>query len=100
MKRYGRLFVLFILVIPLLISAYGWSLLRESSYYILYLMHPDGSLDAAVAVWQLVWHLLGGLLFFLAGLSFLGGFFLHRHRKRSRAQNSKQGNGLGQNASS
>lgn len=90
MKRYGRLIGLVILLVPLLLAAYGWTLLRESSYYILYFMQPDGSLDGSTLFWQLVWHIGGGFLLFLSGLSFLGGFFLHRHRKRSRARTAER----------
>ncbi len=83
MKRYSRLIVLFILCIPLLLAAYGWTLLRESSFYFLYLLQPDGSLETTTAAWRLAGHVLGGLLLMTLGLSFLGGFFWHRHRKRS-----------------
>lgn len=100
MKRYGRLIVLCILVIPLLIAAYGWTLLRESSFYLFYLMQPDGSLDPATVVWQLAWHILGGLLFLVSGLFFLGGFFLHRHRKRNRPHPPEQSDRVRQNAPS
>lgn len=84
MNRYGRLIVLCILLIPLLVASYGWTLLRESAFYIFYLMQPDGSLETPEVVWQLVWHLVGGGTLFLLGLSFLGGFFWYRHRKRKK----------------
>ena len=88
MRRYGRFIVLLILSIPLAVSAYGWKLLRESTYYLFYLLKPDGSQDFSWMVWQLVWHVAGGLALLAFGLFFLGGFLLHRQRKKNSQVNS------------
>jgi len=90
MNRYSRLIVLLILLVPLLLAAYGWTLLRESSFYIFYLMQPDGSLGTTTVVLKLAWHILGGLFFLISGLGFLGGFFLYRHRKQSQLKQQMQ----------
>ena len=100
MRRYSRLLALLILSLPLFLAAYGWTLLRESTFYIFYLMQPDGSLKPAKVAWQLAWHLLGGTVFLLAGLAFLGGFFWHRQRKKSRPKWPEHENGVGNNATS
>lgn len=86
MQRYSRLIVLLILFIPLAVAAYGWKLLRESAYYFFYVLRPDGSEDYAWMVWQLIWHVAGGLALLGFGLFFLGGFLLHRQRKKSGKQ--------------
>lgn len=90
MQRYHRLIVLLILFIPLAIGAYGWKLLRESIYYLFYILRPDGSEDYTWMVWQLIWHVAGGLALLGFGLFFLGGFLLYRQRKKNRKHDAPE----------
>jgi hypothetical protein len=70
-----RIVALIILVIPGLIAAYGIKLMRDMLFGILHSPIPYLSLQFLI-----------GLLLFLGGLSFIGGFILHRDRKRNKVQ--------------
>lgn len=74
MLTYQRLIALLLLTIPALIAAFGWKIMRE--VYIDY---------AAYEQFQLI-SFLGGLLLFLLGVGFIGGWILHRDRKRNLVQ--------------
>lgn len=63
------------MVIPGVLAAYGIKLMRDMVFGILQPPFP------------LLWvQFLAGLLFFLLGLAFIGGFILHRDRKRNKVQ--------------
>jgi hypothetical protein len=70
-----RIVALIILVIPGLIAAYGIKLMRDMLFGILHSPIPHLGLQFLI-----------GLLLFLGGLSFIGGFILHRDRKRNKVQ--------------
>jgi len=70
-----RLIALIIMVIPGIFAAYGIKLMRDMLFGILQPPFPF--------LWM---QFLAGLLFFLAGLAFIGGFILHRDRKRNKVQ--------------
>jgi Protein of unknown function (DUF2627) len=70
-----RIVALIILVIPGLIAAYGIKLMRDMLFGILH--SPINHLGLQFLI---------GLLLFLGGLSFIGGFILHRDRKRNKVQ--------------
>ena len=70
-----RLIALMIMVIPGILAVYGIKLMRDMIFGILQPPFPY--------LWL---QFLMGLLFFLAGLFFIGGFILHRDRKRNRVQ--------------
>ncbi|MCP8616803.1 DUF2627 domain-containing protein [Salirhabdus salicampi] len=67
-----RFIALIILVIPGIIATLGIKLMRDTLFAIL---HP--------IFFHLVIQFIFGLLFFLGGLAFIGGFILHRDRKRN-----------------
>jgi hypothetical protein len=71
----ARLIALIIMVIPGIFSAYGIKLMRDMLFGILQPPFPY--------LWL---QFLIGFIFFLAGLSFIGGFILHRDRKRNKVQ--------------
>lgn len=70
-----RLIALVIMVIPGILAAYGIKLMRDMLFGILQPPFPF--------LWL---QFLAGLLFFLSGLAFIGGFILHRDRKRNKVQ--------------
>ncbi|WP_044747887.1 DUF2627 family protein [Bacillus alveayuensis] len=70
-----RIIALIILLIPGLFAALGIKWMRDALFGILQPPLP------------LLWlQFLLGLLLFLAGLAFVGGFILHRDRKRNKVQ--------------
>ncbi|MDQ0156450.1 DUF2627 domain-containing protein [Robertmurraya andreesenii] len=72
-----RLFALLILVIPGVIAAYGIKLMRDMVFGI-----TNGPFTSS-----LLWlQFLVGLLLFVVGLGFIGGFILHRDRKKNKVQ--------------
>jgi hypothetical protein len=76
---------LIILLIPGLLAALGIKWMRDTLFGILHPLIPF--------LWL---QFLLGLLLFLAGLGFVGGFILHRDRKRNKVQprfQRKQKNG-------
>lgn len=73
-----RIIALLILVIPGIIAAYGIKMMRDMVFGIT--IRPFTS--------SLLWlQFISGLLLFLAGLAFIGGFILHRDRKKNKVQN-------------
>ncbi|AKM19615.1 DUF2627 domain-containing protein [Geobacillus sp. FSL K6-0789] len=71
----GRMIALFILVVPGLAAALGIKWMRDALFGI---MQPPFA-----ALWL---QFLAGLVLFAAGLAFIGGFLLHRDRKRNKVQ--------------
>lgn len=71
----GRIVALIILLIPGVIAGYGIKLMRDMLFGILQKPFPF--------LWT---QFIGGLLLFVLGLGFIGGFILHRDRKRNKVQ--------------
>ncbi|QDP40551.1 DUF2627 domain-containing protein [Radiobacillus deserti] len=67
-----RVIALLILVIPGIIATYGIKLMRDSIFGEFHSIFLHISIQFGV-----------GLILFLAGLSFIAGFILHRDRKRN-----------------
>ncbi|HZG73379.1 MAG TPA: DUF2627 domain-containing protein [Chondromyces sp.] len=74
-----RLIALFILVIPGFFAGLGIKLMRDMLFGILQSPFP--------ALWL---QFLVGLILFVGGLSFVGGFILYRDRKRNKVQKKFQ----------
>nr|WP_153736853.1 DUF2627 domain-containing protein [Aquibacillus halophilus] len=72
-----------ILVIPGIIATFGIKLMRDATFGIFYPFLFHSAVQFVI-----------GLILFLAGLSFIGGFILHRDRKRNltkgRFKNNKE----------
>lgn len=71
-----RLIAFTILFIPGAIAAYGIKLMRDMLFGIQQPPYPVLWLQS-----------LMGLLFTIGGIAFIGGFILHRDRKRNKVQN-------------
>lgn len=69
----GRFIALMILVIPGIIAGYGIKLMRDSIFQILLTPYPSLTLQFFV-----------GIILFLAGLSFIGGFIFYRDKKNGK----------------
>ena len=79
-----RIIALFILLIPGFLAAFGIKLMRDIFFNILQPPFPS--------LWL---QFLVGLVFFILGLGFIGGFIFHRDRKRNKIQQRlKQNNDL------
>ncbi|MFS0863411.1 DUF2627 domain-containing protein [Fredinandcohnia sp. 179-A 10B2 NHS] len=74
-----RILALIILLIPGVIAGLGIKYMRDMFFGILNAPMPN-----------LLIQFIIGLIFFLAGLSFIGGFILHRDRKRNKVQQKFQ----------
>ncbi|WP_338470203.1 DUF2627 domain-containing protein [Niallia sp. XMNu-256] len=74
-----RIIALLILVIPGVIAAYGVKFMRDTVF---------GILHAPIAFLWL--QFLIGLLMVVLGIGFIGGFILHRDRKRNKVQSRFQ----------
>jgi uncharacterized RDD family membrane protein YckC len=70
-----RMIALVILLIPGFLAALGIKWMRDTVFGILHSPLPS-----------LLVQFLAGLLFFIIGLAFIGGFILHRDRKRNKVQ--------------
>lgn len=70
-----RLSALVILLIPILLSAFGIKLMRDMVFGILKEPIPS-----------LLLQFLLGFLFFVIGLGFISGYVLHRDRKQNKVQ--------------
>jgi len=68
-----RFIALMILVIPAVIAGLGIKLMRDTLFYILHNPFP-----------LLTLQFISGLIFFLAGLAFIGGFVFYRDRKNGK----------------
>ncbi|WP_138415893.1 DUF2627 domain-containing protein [Aquibacillus sediminis] len=66
-----RLLALLILVIPGVIATLGVKLVRDALFGVFYSIFFHLSIQFII-----------GLLFFFIGITFIGGFILHRDRKR------------------
>ncbi|MBA2173658.1 DUF2627 domain-containing protein [Halobacillus locisalis] len=67
-----RLIALLILVIPGIVAVYGIKLIRDALFGE---FHP--------IFFHMVLQGIAGVLFVVGGLAFIGGFILHRDRKRN-----------------
>lgn len=70
-----RLIALLIVLIPGILGVYGIKLMRDVVFGI---MNPPYT--------SLIVQFILGLLFFIVGLSFVGGFIFYRDRKRNKVQ--------------
>lgn len=70
-----RIIALILLVLPGILAGYGIKLMRDMLF---------GTLQPPFPYLWL--QFLGGLIFFIIGLAFIGGFILHRDRKRNKVQ--------------
>lgn len=66
-----RIIAVLMLVIPGIIAAYGIKLMRDALFYV----SDFGSLPIGLQFFI-------GFIFFVCGLAFIGGFIVHRDRKR------------------
>lgn len=71
----ARIIALILLLIPGLLAGYGIKLMRDMLFGILHAPFPY--------LWM---QFFGGLLYFIIGLGFIGGFIFHRDRKRNKVQ--------------
>ncbi len=71
----ARMIALIILLIPGVIAAYGIKLMRDMFFGLQVSWLPSLALQIFL-----------GLIMFVAGLSFIGGFLLHRDRKKNKVQ--------------
>ncbi|AJD91401.1 hypothetical protein JMA_20840 [Jeotgalibacillus malaysiensis] len=71
----ARMIALIILLIPGVIAAYGIKLMRDMFFGLQVSWLPSLALQFFL-----------GLIMFVAGLSFIGGFLLHRDRKKNKVQ--------------
>lgn len=71
----ARMIALIILLIPGVIAAYGIKLMRDMFFGLQVSWLPSLALQFFL-----------GLIMFFAGLSFIGGFLLHRDRKKNKVQ--------------
>ncbi|GEN45267.1 DUF2627 domain-containing protein [Alkalibacillus haloalkaliphilus] len=73
-----RLIALLIMVIPGVLAAYGIILIRDSFF----------GEAAAIFFNNVLIQLIAGIILIVVGIGFIGGFILHRDRKRNRTQNN------------
>ena len=71
----ARIIALIILLLPGLLAGYGIKLMRDMLFGILQSPYPGLGIQ-----------FLAGLVYFIVGFSFIGGFILHRDRKRNKVQ--------------
>ncbi|WP_186578021.1 DUF2627 family protein [Aquibacillus kalidii] len=67
-----RFFALLLLVVPGIIATIGIKLIRDAFFGISYPIFFHIAIQVII-----------GIIFFLIGLTFIGGFILHRDRKRN-----------------
>ena len=75
----SRFIAVLILVIPGILSAYGIKLMRDS------LFNEFVPLFLHVSI-----QFIAGLILFIGGIAFIGGFIVHRDRKRQRLNKQNQ----------
>jgi hypothetical protein len=75
-----KMIAVFILVIPGLVAAYGWTLMRESIFT---------SISYADEPFPLL-KFLGGLILFGFGVAFVAGYFLRRDKRTKKPVMLKQ----------
>ncbi|RYG74642.1 DUF2627 family protein [Lentibacillus lipolyticus] len=73
-----RIIAVLLLFIPGLVSAFGIKLMRDTLFNELYPVFFTQGIQFAA-----------GLLLFLGGLAFIGGFIVYRDRKRSKKKKKK-----------
>ncbi|MFC4404266.1 DUF2627 family protein [Gracilibacillus xinjiangensis] len=73
-----RLIALLLLVLPAILATYGIKLMRDAFF---------GELTAIFL--HIVVQFIVGLILFFGGLSFIGGFILHRDKKRQLIKGGK-----------
>lgn len=69
----GRFIALMIMIIPIIVAGYGIKQMRDTIFQISNSPYPNLTLQFAA-----------GFVFFLAGLSFIGGFIFYRDRKNGK----------------
>ncbi|HLR66404.1 DUF2627 domain-containing protein [Virgibacillus alimentarius] len=74
-----RIFAVLVLFIPGVISAFGIKLMRDSLFDEFYPIFVHVGIQFTV-----------GLILFLIGLGFIGGFIVHRDRKRQLVKKKNQ----------
>ncbi|NBJ70208.1 MULTISPECIES: DUF2627 domain-containing protein [Clostridia] len=74
-----RIIAIILLFIPGVVAAIGIKLMRDTLFASFYPIFFHNSIQFIV-----------GLILFLAGLAFIGGFIIHRDRKRQRTQQLKK----------
>ncbi|WP_449536889.1 DUF2627 domain-containing protein [Ferdinandcohnia sp. Marseille-Q9671] len=77
-----RILALLVLLIPGIIAGIGIKFMRDMFFGVLHAPIPS-----------LILQFIIGLVLFLAGLSFIGGFILYRDRKRNKVQEKFQKEG-------
>ncbi|WP_257348008.1 DUF2627 domain-containing protein [Pseudalkalibacillus decolorationis] len=70
-----RIIALLILVIPGIAGVLGIKLMRDALFGIIHPPFPNFIVE-----------MIGGLLLFILGFAFIGGFIFHRDRKRNKVQ--------------
>ncbi|WP_042223503.1 DUF2627 domain-containing protein [Oceanobacillus manasiensis] len=75
----GRTLAILVLFIPGIITAFGIKLMRDALFSEFYPFF----LHTAV-------QFVAGLLFFISGLAFIGGFIVYRDRKRQKTKERKK----------
>ncbi len=65
----ARFIAVLLLIIPGIIGAYGIKLMRDALF-------------AEIVIFNSMIQFIIGLILFIAGLSFIGGFLFHRDKKR------------------
>lgn len=71
----SRIIALILLVIPGIVAGYGIKLMRDMLFGVLQFPFPY--------LWL---QFLAGLILFVGGLGFIGGFIFHRDRKQNKVQ--------------
>lgn len=74
-----RLIAVLVLLIPGLIAAFGVKLMRDTMFSVHYPILLNNGVQFFV-----------GLILFITGTAFIGGFILHRDRKRGLVKNKKK----------
>jgi len=75
----GRFIAVIILIIPGILGAYGIKLMRDALFM-------------EIVIINATLQFILGLILFIAGLSFIGGFLFHRDKKRQLINQYKQKN--------
>ncbi|ADH99763.1 DUF2627 domain-containing protein [Salisediminibacterium selenitireducens] len=70
---FQRLLALIVLLIPVGLAGYGIKLMRDTFFQIINWPYPGGTIQFFI-----------GLIAFIAGVWFIGGFILYRDRKNNK----------------
>ncbi|PWU68568.1 DUF2627 domain-containing protein [Gracilibacillus dipsosauri] len=73
-----RIIALLLLVMPAIIATYGIKLMRDAFFG-----------ELTVIFFHIIIQFIIGLILFIGGLAFIGGFILHRDRKRQLIKGGK-----------